>query len=376
MEGAQMPRKLDVSCDGVYAYSIYIERSFDKLPEALRTLSVSGRRVLIVTDTNVAPLYLDEVKEHCKTCFEYVDSLVLTPGEEHKNTDSISEIYERLILDGFDRNDYLLALGGGVTGDMTGFAAATYMRGIAFIQVPTTLLAQVDSSIGGKTGVDFRAYKNMVGAFHMPKLVYSCIGTLASLDKAQYASGMGEVIKHSMIKVINGVDYYHYLLTHKKELETRDPDVLEETVYYSNLIKRDVVERDPKEHGERKILNFGHTLGHAIEKCSHFSYTHGQCVAFGCLGALHLSHITTEEENNEIRSLMESVGLDTKLKEMNASEILAATRKDKKMDHGHVSFILLHDIGQAYIDTHVTDQDMASALQYLMQTGKILNNEA
>lgn len=199
-----------------------------------------------MTDAHVAPLYLEEVRAALRPCFCELHELVLVPGEEHKNTDSIAEIYAAAVEASFDRNDVFVALGGGVVGDMTGFAAATYMRGIRFIQIPTTLLSQVDSSIGGKTGVDFRAYKNMVGAFHMPSLVYSNVATLRSLDAIQYASGMGEVIKHALIR---SRDYFEYLKAHQAELKLRDRTVLMETVYQSNLIKRAVVEVDPTEKG-------------------------------------------------------------------------------------------------------------------------------
>ncbi|SDZ90419.1 3-dehydroquinate synthase [Oribacterium sp. KHPX15] len=357
-----MSKILDVNYEGEFAYHIYIEKTFDGLKGAVSELRISDRRALIVTDKNVAPLYLDKVKDILSECFCFVDEIILTPGEENKNTDSIAHIYERAIQDNFDRNDFLVALGGGVVGDMTGFAAATYMRGIRFIQIPTTLLSQVDSSIGGKTGVDFRAYKNMVGAFHMPSLVYSSVSTLKSLDEIQYASGMGEVIKHSLIK---DKDYFGFLTDKLEGLKDRDMDVLIETVYRSNVIKKEVVEKDPKEKGERQLLNFGHTLGHAIEKCSDFSYSHGQCVAFGCLAAMHISDVTTEEENKAVCELMKAVGLQTTLKPMDNQTILAATRKDKKMDKGHVRFILLHSLGNAYIDSNVSDDSMLEALEYI-----------
>jgi len=357
-----MSKMLDVNYEGEFAYHIYIEKTFDGLKGAVSELRISDRRALIVTDKNVAPLYLDKVKDILSECFCFVDEIILTPGEENKNTDSIAHIYERAIQDNFDRNDFFVALGGGVVGDMTGFAAATYMRGIRFIQIPTTLLSQVDSSIGGKTGVDFRAYKNMVGAFHMPSLVYSSVTTLKSLDDIQYASGMGEVIKHSLIKDKN---YFGFLTDKLEGLKDRDMDVLIETVYRSNVIKKEVVEKDPKEKGERQLLNFGHTLGHAIEKCSDFAYSHGQCVALGCLAAMHISDVTTEEENKAVCELMKAVGLQTTLKPMDNQTILAATRKDKKMDKGHVRFILLHSLGNAYIDSNVSDDSMLEALEYI-----------
>lgn len=359
-----MSKSLDVLYNGAFSYSIYIEESFGRLSEAVSKLGLSERRALIVTDEHVAPLYLSEVQNILSGCFRTVDTLILTSGEEHKNTDSIAEIYERAISDSFDRNDVFVALGGGVIGDMTGFAAATYMRGIRFLQIPTTLLSQVDSSIGGKTGVDFRSYKNMVGAFHMPSLVYSNVQVLKTLDSIQYASGMGEVIKHGLIK---SRPYYEYLASHTPELMARELSVLVETVYHSNLIKRAVVQTDPTEKGERQLLNFGHTLGHAIEKCSDFSFSHGQCVAFGCLAAMHMSGTIKDEELSEVRTLMQAVGLETILKPMDTDAILQATRKDKKMDHGHVRFILLHALGDAYIDLTVQDAAMLDGLRSIMK---------
>lgn len=359
-----MARKLDVMYQGAFSYSIFIEESFAGLAAAVETLGLRERRALIVTDEHVAPLYLEEVRAALRPCFRELHELVLVPGEEHKNTDSIAEIYAAAVEASFDRNDVFVALGGGVVGDMTGFAAATYMRGIRFIQIPTTLLSQVDSSIGGKTGVDFRAYKNMVGAFHMPSLVYSNVATLRSLDAIQYASGMGEVIKHALIK---SRDYFDYLNAHQAELEARDMAVLMETVYQSNLIKRAVVEVDPTEKGERQLLNFGHTLGHAIEKCSNFSYSHGQCVAFGCLAAMQISGTMTTAEVDSIERLMAAVGLETRCRAMDQEEILRATRKDKKMDHGHVRFILLRQLGEAYIDHAVSDAQMLEGLRAIMK---------
>ena len=199
----------------------------------------------------------------------------------------------------------------------------------------------------------------------MPSLVYSNVSTLKTLDAVQYASGMGEVIKHSMIK---NKDYFDYLSQHVEELKDRDLQVLLKTVYESNLIKKAVVEEDPKEKGERQLLNFGHTLGHAIEKCSEFGYSHGQCVAFGCLAAMYISGVTSKEEENSVRELMKAVGLETVLKKMDHQAILNATRKDKKMDKGRVRFILLHSLGDAYIDHNVSDEMMLEALEFISKS--------
>ena len=195
-----MANRMTVHMDEKPVYDILLKQDFSALPKELESFHLEHRKICIVTDSNVAPLYLEEVKELLKPCCSQVISFVFPAGEEHKNLDTVRDLYETLILAKFDRNDMLAALGGGVVGDLCGFAAATYLRGVSFIQLPTTLLSQVDSSIGGKTGVDFDAYKNMVGAFHMPKLVYENIGALKTLPPEQFSAGMGEVIKHGLIQ--------------------------------------------------------------------------------------------------------------------------------------------------------------------------------
>lgn len=359
-----MSKRLDVNYEGSYSYSIFIERDYKGLVNCLDGLDTRERRALIVSDENVAPLLLSEIRELLSGCFASVDSIVLRAGEEHKNTAAVEEIYEKAIEQGLDRRDYMVALGGGVVGDMTGFAAASYMRGIRFIQLPTTLLSQVDSSIGGKTGVDFKKYKNMVGAFHMPSLVYSSASALKTLDSRQFASGMGEVIKHAMIK---DRDYLYYLIENANGLKMRDSDVLMETVYRSNIIKKEVVEHDPREMGERKLLNFGHTLGHAIESCSGFSYTHGQCVIFGALAAANMSRGLTSGEKRDVVELCDNIGLNTALMPMDAEAVIRAARRDKKMDRGQISFILLRGLGDAYIDSTVSEEAMTEGLLSIME---------
>ena len=181
-----MEKRIPVHMDGRKVYDIVMEQSFGQLEEELRGMNLEERKICVVTDSNVAPLYLEEVERIASACCRKTEHFIFPAGEENKNLNTVKDLYETLILKKFDRHDYLLALGGGVVGDLCGFAAATYLRGISFIQVPTTLLSQVDSSIGGKTGVDFDAYKNMVGAFHMPKLVYTNISTLKTLTDEQF----------------------------------------------------------------------------------------------------------------------------------------------------------------------------------------------
>ena len=251
-------------------------------------------------------------------------------------------------------------------GDLCGFAAATYLRGISFIQIPTTLLSQVDSSIGGKTGVDFDSYKNMVGAFHMPKLVYTNIRTLLTLPDNEFAAGLGEVIKHGLIR---DREYYDWLLSHAGEIEARDLTVLRQTVAGSNLIKRKVVETDPTEKGDRMLLNFGHTLGHAIEKLKNFELLHGECVALGALAAMRLSEsrgMITEAETERFKEALMRFHIAVRVSGLTAGDIIEATKNDKKMESGVINFILLKSVGCAYVDRTVTDGEMEEALKFIL----------
>ena len=269
----------------------------------------------MVTDSTVAELYSETVIRQLEPVCKEVHLFVFEAGEKNKNLDTVRKLYEFLIQNHYDRNDMLVALGGGVVGDLCGFTAATYLRGIRFIQVPTTLLSQVDSSIGGKTGVDFDAYKNMVGAFHMPQLVYTAAASLLTLTEEQFACGMGEVIKHGLIM---DAGYYEWLQEHREEILARDLSICEQMILISCRIKRDVVEQDPTEQGIRGILNFGHTLGHAIEKLMDFKLLHGQCVALGSIAAAYLSAgrgEITMDEAVQIRNVFEEFGLPVSIKD-------------------------------------------------------------
>lgn len=361
-----MARQMTVNYEGKPCYDIVIEKDFNRLKDCVEALHISGKKLCIVSDSNVAPLYAKEVAEELEKTGNKVFTYVFNAGEENKNLETVQNVYEYLIVNKFDRSDMLVALGGGVVGDLTGYVAATYLRGISFIQVPTSLLAQVDSSIGGKTGVDFRAYKNMVGAFHQPKLVYMNIATLNSLSKRLFNSGLGEIIKHGLIK---DAPYYQWLKAHTDEINALDPDTLEEMIYRSCDIKRIVVELDPKEKGDRALLNFGHTLGHAIEKLMNFSLYHGECVILGMVAALKLSvnrGTITEEEYQDALSMFQ--GYDFPLSvHLDASDVVEISKNDKKMVSGKVKFILLQNVGNAYIDMTVSDDEMKEALQSVLK---------
>ena len=353
-----MTDRLTICRNGDPIYDICMKTSFDGLKKETEAFDLRDHKICIVTDSNVAALYLEEVKAVLSQCCSKISVFIFPAGEENKNLNTVKELYEHLIREHFDRKDMLAALGGGVTGDLCGFAAATYLRGIDFIQIPTTLLSQVDSSIGGKTGVDFDAYKNMGGAFHMPRLVYTNLEALLTLPKEQFSSGMGEVIKHGLIR---DKAYYQWLKDNHDAIMARDLSVCREMVFWSNEIKKAVVEKDPTEQGERAYLNFGHTLGHAVEKLKDFSLLHGHCVGLGCVAAARicrLKGLLTWQEEMDIRETMERFGIPVTVNGLSWDAVYQATKSDKKMDSGSVKFILLKKIGEAYADCTLTEQEI------------------
>lgn len=361
-----MSNKITVNYDKKPCYDIVFNDSFNGLAEEVKALGFENRKIAIITDSNVKPLYADEISNCLKPLSDPIVIHSIPAGELNKNLSEINNIYKTLIENHFDRHDLIVALGGGVVGDMAGFTASTYMRGIAFIQIPTTLLAQTDSSIGGKTGVDFEGYKNMVGAFYMPRLVYINVSTLKSLDGRQYASGFAEVMKHGLIK---DSAYYSWLIENMYEITDRDPAIVMEMVQRSCEIKRAVVEKDPTEKGDRMLLNFGHTLGHAIEKAKNFNMLHGECVALGCVCAAFISwkkEMISMEEFYEIRDMFVPFGLPISVEDIDVSEVIRLARSDKKADSDKIRFILLKSIGKAVVSMDVNEAEMKSALEEIL----------
>ena len=365
-EAAQAGRVcMDVKKDGQFCYHIYLEPDFAKLLEAVEPLNIKERKLCIVADSTTAELYGAELKEILKETCTYVSMFVFPAGEVNKTLNTVRDLYEHLILEKFDRKDMLVALGGGVVGDLTGFAAATYLRGIGFIQIPTTLLSQVDSSIGGKTGVDFDAYKNMVGAFHMPRLVYMNLNVLKTLPERQFACGMGEIIKHGLIQ---DSDYLEKLSTYQREIREKNYAALLWMVAGSCKVKRHVVEEDPTEQGIRAWLNFGHTIGHSVEKLKDFTLCHGECVAIGCAAAAWMSWkrgLISEKEKEAAEQLLLDYQLPVRVKGLKPEDIVKTTKLDKKMDAGKVKFVLLKKIGEAFVTRDVEDEELLRASQYV-----------
>ena len=362
-----MSQRLTINQNNKPIYDIVFEQDFAALPSELEQFQIADKKLCIITDSKVNHLYSEEVCDVLKDKCKEVVVFSFPDGEKSKNLDTVKDIYEFLIQHKFDRKDMLFALGGGVVGDITGFAAATYLRGIDFVQIPTTLLAQVDSSVGGKTGVDFDQYKNMVGAFHMPRLVYTNVKTLTTLSQEQFSSGMGEIIKHGLIK---DAAYYQWLKDNREKIMARDLEACADMIKRSDEIKREVVEKDPTEQGDRALLNFGHTLGHAIEKLKNFQMLHGHCVGVGCIAAAAISQkrgYLTEAQVQDIRETMKAFQVEEKVSGVDPAKVVAATKNDKKMDGNTIKFILLKEIGSAYVDRQVTEEEMKLGLEAVLE---------
>ncbi|MFN7153544.1 MAG: 3-dehydroquinate synthase [Acidovorax sp.] len=313
-----------------------------------------GFRAVVVTNDVVAPIYLEFLISQLKLSFSNVDSILLPDGEIHKSWDSLNLIYEYLLENHCDRQTVLFALGGGVVGDITGFAAATYMRGIQFVQVPTTLLAQVDSSVGGKTAINHPLGKNMIGAFHQPIKVICDLSSLQTLPKRELSSGLAEVIKYGPILDMH---FFRWLECEMGELVATDRTALAYAIHRCCEIKASIVSQDEKESGLRAILNFGHTFGHAIEAGMGYGvWLHGEGVAAGMVMAAELSRrlgMVDEAFVKRLTKLIERAGLPTKGPVLdaadNAGRYLELMRVDKKSEGGEIRFVLIDGPGKAVL---------------------------
>ena len=356
-----------INYEGKPCYEICFRPDFGDLLELFNS-EINHRydNICIVTDSNVAALYLSEVISIFNQTGSNVCSFSFEAGEASKNLDVAGMLYEHLILKKFTRNSMLVALGGGVVGDLTGFVASTFLRGIDFMQLPTTLLSEVDSSVGGKTGVDFKGYKNMVGAFYMPKMVYMNLGTLSTLDDYNFACGMGEVVKSALIA---NKTFYEWIKSNHDLIISKDYEALAHTVSECCKIKGRVVELDPKEKGVRAYLNFGHTLGHAIEKLSDFKLGHGQCVAIGMVCAMHLSRkldYVSDADVLDVIETLKSFDLPVSVAGLTAEDIVNASKSDKKMSGSKIKFIVLQSLGEASSYMDFTDEDLKYSIEKVL----------
>jgi 3-dehydroquinate synthase len=337
---------------GDRSYPIYIGPGLLRNKE-LYTPHIKGRQVLIVTNETVAPIYLDDVKS-ALTDYQ-VDTVVLPDGEKYKDLDTLNMIFDELLDRRHNRTTTLIALGGGVIGDMTGFAAATYQRGVNFIQVPTTLLSQVDSSVGGKTAVNHPLGKNMIGAFHQPQAVIADTDTLETLPLREMAAGMAEVIKYGLI---SDSEFYAWLQDNVAGLMSGDDESLAEAIYRSCENKASVVAQDEREGGIRATLNLGHTFGHAIEAHQGYGkWLHGEAVGAGMMMAADLSRrlgYLSEKDEHDLLRLLQAAHLPVKgPKDMSCDDYVSRMAVDKKVLDGALRLVLLKRIGEAYITSEV-----------------------
>jgi 3-dehydroquinate synthase len=309
-----------------------------------------GMIAAIVTNVTVAPLYYEQVKVSLSKAGFEVHKIELPDGEEFKNSDTLNRIYDKLLDDGLDRGAFIVALGGGVIGDMAGFAAATYLRGIPFVQVPTTLLAQVDSSVGGKTGINHAKGKNLIGAFYQPKLVVIDVDVLDTLNEREYLSGLAEVIKYG---VVLDRELFELLSSNIDKLLARDRVFLLEVIKQACSIKSAIVERDEREGGLRAVLNYGHTLGHAVEALTGYkTYLHGEAVAIGMAQAAKYSSIIgycSNDEAKRIIELIKLVNLPVDLPLFDAQAYAESVAHDKKMSGGSLGFVFNDGIGSFHL---------------------------
>ena len=345
---------------GERSYPIYIGGGILTNPELLLK-HIKGKQVMVVTNETIAPLYLEQIKSSLQSL--HYSEVILPDGEQYKTLDVLSKIYDQLMIDRHNRTTTLIALGGGVIGDMTGYAAASYQRGVDFIQIPTTLLSQVDSSVGGKTGVNHPLGKNMIGAFHQPNCVIADTDTLVTLPDRELSAGIAEVVKYGLIC---DEGFYQWLKENIPNLLSRDKEALIEAIYRSCVNKAKVVASDEKEAGIRAILNLGHTFGHAIETAQGYgNWLHGEAVASGMYLALILSAKKgwiKEDDTSELAALLTEANLPVAPPAMTQQQFIDIMAVDKKVLDGKLRLVLLEKIGKAVVTSDVTEQEVRSTL--------------
>ena len=346
---------------GSRSYPILIGEGLLSQPDLLAG-HVPARDVLIVSNTTVAPLYLDALSAALVP--RRVVEVVLPDGESHKVLANVARILDVLVANRFGRDCAVVALGGGVVGDMAGFAAASYQRGVSFVQVPTTLLSQVDSSVGGKTGVNHPGGKNLIGAFHQPILVLADTRTLASLPPRELRAGLAEVIKYGLIC---DAEFFAWLETHMEELLAGDSAALAHVVHRSCAIKAEIVRRDEREQGDRALLNLGHTFGHAVESATGYKqWLHGEAIGAGLLMAAAMSRecgLMAAEDVVRAEKLIARAGLPTHIDGVSPETALEYMRIDKKVQSGRIRLILLRKIGEAFITADYPEAALERTLQ-------------
>jgi len=323
---------------------------------------IAGKDIAIVTNEVVAPLYLNEISD----LFSHMNVIeyILPDGEQEKKLKTVHKIIDRLMEAGLGRDSTLIALGGGVVGDITGFTASIFMRGINFIQIPTTLLAQVDASVGGKTAVNHKAGKNLIGSFHQPKCVICDSRFLETLKATEISAGLSEIIKYGLIY---DREFFQWLQKNIQQILSNDPVAVAHAIQRSCAIKAEIVAQDEKEQSVRALLNFGHTFGHAIEKLTGYgNWTHGDAVAVGMVLAARLSEnmsLITPEDVQNIEEILTAANLPISLPSIDPAELLATMQSDKKVKDRNIQLVLLKDIGEAFLTADYSQEDLANILR-------------
>lgn len=360
---------------GKRSYPVYVQSESLAEIGALAEKHGLGRKIALITDVNVAPFYQEEIEAGLRQHDFQVLGFILPAGEQTKNLKMADYLYEKLIEANFDRNSVIMSLGGGVVGDLAGFVAATFMRGVTFVQIPTTLLAQTDSSVGGKVGINHRLGKNLIGAFHQPRFVLVDPTVLKTLPQRELWAGMAEVVKYGMIY---DRDFFEFLNENLTDIILlKNMETLEMVVEHCCSIKAYIVKNDEKEMGLRRILNFGHTVGHALEALTDYSYfRHGEAVVLGMRAAGWLSNtlgLLPTETFHEMDQFLQRMKLPESLPDFKPQDIIEKVYHDKKVVNGILHWVLLEDIGKAVVRNDVDDRDILAALDFLRKQVLVSN---
>jgi len=344
----------------------YVLGPLAELPARMREAGLPAGLCLLVTDAHLAPLYGEALRRGLEAAGWWPRLVTLPAGETSKSPEYLQHIYDAALEAGIDRKTPVIALGGGVVGDLAGYAAATLLRGVPLVQIPTTLIALVDSAIGGKTGINHPAGKNLIGAFHQPHLVYADLETLRTLPEREWFSGLAEVVKHALIA---DAALFETLDRHWDRVLARDMVLIPGILHRAAQIKIDVVQEDERESGRRAILNFGHTFGHAIEKVAGYgTFTHGEAVAIGMIAALHLSRaVHPGLDIAGAERLVRRIPVSGTLSGFSRSALREAMQADKKKAGSRLRFVVLHRIGEATVAEQVTEETIDAAWEYASQ---------
>jgi len=359
-------RKLVVYGENHKQYPVFLDPNLLERDDWLKEVQFPSSRGVIITNSRVGPLYEEEVSSFFSRQGFNIQAVTIPDGEEYKNLSLVEFIYDQLLSLDLDRKSFLLALGGGVITDITGFVASTFLRGITYFSIPTTLLAQVDSSIGGKTGVNLPQGKNLVGTFYPPHGVFIDLSFLHTLPPREYEEGLAEVAKTFFLaggEVLS-------LSEKKEQILSREEKILEEIIFQSLSFKKKIVEEDEKEKGLRSILNYGHTIGHALERVEGYGkLRHGEAVALGMMGEAILGHklgITSSKVVEKQREILANFHLPTQLQfKIDREEFFVALRQDKKKEKGKARLVFLKDFGQPIWGVEVEEEKIGEALSYL-----------